>query len=586
MSKESVSEIATGIFILPFFLFSATAGQLADKYDKAKLIQRLKVVELVIAAVAGLGFFFHSVPLMFCALALLGVQSAFFGPLKYGIIPQLLCTEDLTEGNAAVETGTKLSILLGMIAGGLLSETKHAELFCSVAVFVVALAGFFAAKFVPSVSASDPDLKVEWNPITPTFRVIGMARKTRAVFLSILGISWFWALGGTLITLLPVYASDVLRVQSQVATLFSAMFSIGVAIGAVLCGKFSKQRLELGLVPFGSLGITLFLGDLALVGSPFTVPSGTLLTLNQFLHQGQSWRILFDLMGIAVCSGLYIVPLNTMIQQRTEEENRSRIIGANNVMNAGVMSLAAICMSLLGSKLGLPLLGKFALLAGLNLFVGLYIYTLIPEFFLRFLAYILNHILYRLKVVNESNIPREGAAVLVGNHVSFIDWLVVLGGVHRPIRFVMWHTYYELPLVRYLFRDAGAIPIASGKKHPELLQAAFDTIDESLGDGALVCIFPEGQLTADGEVGEFRKGLERILERRRADVVPFALQGLWDSLFSRQPDRSFFSRLKRFFRPRVSLLFGETRMSPPPTSLTGFAEEMKRQVLELRGDNR
>ena len=585
MGEDKLSLYASLVFTIPFFLFSATAGQLADKYDKSRVIQRLKVVEIIIGVLATLGFLVESVPLLFAALALLGLQSAFFGPLKYGIIPQLLNDEELVEGNAAVETGTKLSILAGVLAGGLLAGHHYGRYFCSLGVLLVAVAGYMAAKFIPTVRASAPPLTVEWNPVTPTVRVMKMARKTRAVFLSILGVSWFWALGLGLLTLLPAYGKQVLHVDQNVVTGFNGMFSIGVAIGALICGKLSLQRLELGLVPFGSLGISLFLADLAILGSPFEVSGDQLLSFNQLLAEPQGLRILFDLVGISVCSGLYIVPLYTMIQQRTEETHRSRVIAANNVINAGVMSVGMVLLSTL-SDAGVGIVGRFGILAGLNLLVGLYIYTIIPEFFLRFLAYILNHILYRLRVTGEESIPKDGAALFVGNHVSFIDWLVVLGGIHRPVRFVMWHTYYNLPLVRYLFRDAGAIPIASGKTHPEVLAAAFEAIDQSLEEGRLVCIFPEGELTRDGEVGEFLKGVERILARRSVPVVPFALQGLWDSLFSRQPERSLWSRIRRFFRPRVSLNIGRRTPAPPPGSIPGLASELRSQVLDLRGEKR
>jgi len=585
MRDDKLSELALAVFTVPFFLLSATAGQLADKFDKATVIQRLKIIELVIAVLAGIGYFTESVPVLFLALALMGIQSAFFGPLKYGIIPQLLDEEDLTEGNAAVETGTKLAILLGTLAGGVLATADEARIYCTATVLLIAVLGYLTAKLVPPVGRSDPHLKVDKNPLTPTFQVIGMARKVRAVFLSILGVSWFWALGGGLLALLPVYGKTILQVDAGVVNFFQAVFSVGVAVGAVICGKLSHQRVELGLVPFGSIGISLFLADIAMMGSPFDLPPDQLMSLSELVRDPMGWRIMLDFAGIAASSGLYIVPLYTVIQQRTDETYRSRVIAANNVLNAGIMAISVATLSKLGD-FGLSILGKFGLMAVLNLLVGLYIYTLIPEFFLRFLAYILNHILYRLKVVGEPSIPRDGPCLLVGNHVSMVDWLIVLGGIHRPVRFVMWHTYYNLPMVRYLFRDAGAIPIASGKSHPEVLAAAFDAIDKALEQGRLVCIFPEGQLTETGEVGEFRNGLERILERRAVPVVPFALQGLWNSLFSRQVERSFWSKVKRFFRPRVTLLFGERTSAPTPTSLQGLARELQRQVVELRGERR
>jgi 1-acyl-sn-glycerol-3-phosphate acyltransferase len=583
--EKTVSLVASILFILPFFLFSATAGQLADKYDKAVVVQRIKLIELTIAVMASLGLFLGSVPFLMVALGLLGLQAAFFGPVKYGIIPQLLDPDDLVEGNALVETGTKLAILGGTLSGGFLAATPQAIPACSAVLIVVSVIGYAMAQTIAPVAPADPTLKVEWNPITPTWKVMGMARQQRAVFLSILGISWFWSIGGGLLTLLPAYGKQVLGVESEVVTAFMGVFSVGVAVGAVLCGKLSFQRLELGLVPFGSLGISLFLFDVAMVGAPFAVVEGKLITLTQMVGHPDGLRILIDLAGIAICSGFFIVPLYTMIQQRTDEQIRSRVIAANNVLNACFMVMSLIFLAILG-HFQFSVLGMFLALCALNLLVGLYIYTLIPEFFLRFLAYLINHVMYRLRLSNEAVIPKRGAALLVGNHVSFLDWLVVLGSIHRPIRFVMWHTYYNLPIVRFLFRDAGAIPIASGKSHPEVLQAAFDSIDLALAEGNLVCIFPEGQLTDNGEVGEFRRGVEQILERRSVSVIPFALTGLWDSLFSRQTNRSLASRLKRFFRPEVRLALGSAMPAPPPNQIAGLAQKLRQDVLALRGEVR
>ena len=315
------------------------------------------------------------------------------------------------------------------------------------------------------------------------------------------------------------------------------------------------------------------------------VMEGQLISFNQLVHNPKGVMILVSMAGIAICSGFFIVPLYTLVQQRTDEQYRSRVIAANNVLNACFMVLSLIFLGVL-AQLNFTVLGMFFGLSFVNLLVGLYIYTLIPEFFLRFLAYLLNHVMYRLRLINEEVIPKQGAALLVGNHVSFLDWLVVLGSIHRPVRFVMWHSYYNMPLFRFLFRDAGAIPIGSGKTHPELLQGAFDEIDAALGRGHLICIFPEGQLTPDGEVGEFRKGVEQILERRSVAVIPFALTGLWDSLFSRQGDRSLGSRVRRFLRPEVRLILGTPVPPPPPSQIAGLAQRLKAMVLKLRGEER
>lgn len=584
-SEAGLFELTFLVFTIPFFLFSATAGQLADKFGKAELIRKLKVFEILIGFVATAGLLLESIPLSLSAVALLGVNSAFFAPLKYSSIPRLVREDDLVEANAAVETGAKLALVLAILGAFLSAGSRLGPYFCGWVVFLAALAGYFAAQTIPHITPSEPDIRVEWNPLTPTLDAISRARAVRSVFLSVLGVSWYGMLAAALWTVLPLYGTDILRADRKVVNVLLASVCLGGALGASLCRKLSLGRLELGLVPFGSLGISLSLVYLALQKSPALPPLGQLIGLEQFFAHSAGWHIASSLFAMAICAGLYVVPLHTLIQQRTPAAHLGRVVAANSILTAA-LTLAGVFLISALSRNGIHPATSFFLLAFLNLSVGLYIYSLIPEFFLRFLAYLLNHVIYRLKVSEQNSIPRVGPALLVGNHVSFIDWLIVLGSVHRPVRFVMWHTYYNLPLVKYLFRDAGAIPIASGKTHPEILAAAFEKIDRCLAEGELVCIFPEGQLTSNGEIGEFRNGVERILERRPVPVVVFALQGLWDSLFSRQPRRAPKSRLKRLLRPRVALLFGSRISPPPPSSLHGLAKSLRAHVSELRQNER
>lgn len=583
--ENAVLELTFLVFTIPYLLFSATAGQLADKLDKGVLIQRIKIFEIVVGFVAAAGVLLESVPLSLTALGLLGVNSALFHPLKYATIPRLVRESDLIEANAAVETGTKLALLLA-VTGALLTAGRGIgpHFWCWV-LFLSALLGYFVAQMIPPIVSSAPHLQVEWTPFAPTFDAATRARETRPVFLSVLGVAWYGMLGASLWTVVPFYSLSTLQAEPEVTGFLLALVCLGGAFGASLCGKLSLGRLELGLVPFGSLGVSLSLAYLALWCTPVTPRAGQAMDLGQFLSVSHGWHVSISLLSTAVCAGLYIVPLHTFIQQRTSAENLGRVVAACNILTASLALLGVFAFAAFTRKMPDPAV-SFSLLALLNFLAGLYIYTLIPEFFLRFLAYLLNHIIYRLKISEQSAIPHVGPALLVGNHVSFIDWLIILGNVQRPVRFVMWHTYYNLPLVKYLFRDAGAIPIASGKTHPEILSAAFESIDRCLAEGELVCIFPEGQLTSDGEVGEFRNGVERILERRPVPVVVFALRGLWDSLFSRQPKRSLNSRLKRLFRPSVTLLFGPRLASPPPGSLHGFAKRLRDEVLELRQNER
>ena len=556
LSEQELSIGAGALFMLPYFLFSATGGQLSDKWDKAALIQRVKLVELFLAVLAVIGMVFSNLYMLLGVLFLLGLQSTFFGPLKYGILPQLLPREELVAGNALIETATKLAILLGTILGGILAAREDGTATIGVGICVVAVMGYLSARMVPAVKPADPDVKVEWNPVTPTWRVIKVARETRAVWLSILGISWFWLLGGSFLGLFPTYGKDVLGVSAPVVTMFNAIFSIGVGLGAMLCNKFSFNRLELGLVPFGSIGISVFVAHLAWLGNPLTPGAAEFLTVNEFLSQGGGWAIVVDLLGLAIFSGFFIIPLYTLIQQRTPDKVRARVIAANNIINALFFVIASLLLMAM-SKGGFTIPQMYAALAIGNILVALYIYSLIPEFFLRFVVYLLTHVFYHLKTEKEERIPYDGGAVLAPNHVSWLDWLIVAAAVARPVRFVMWYEYFNIPIIRFLFRDAKVIPIAPHKVNPVILEAAYDQIAEELEAGNLVCIFPEGGISRDGEIGEFKQGIERIVERTPVPVVPMALCKMWGSFFSRHPDASSVGTLLKEFRKDIVVRFEE-----------------------------
>ncbi|MEW6280299.1 MAG: MFS transporter [Candidatus Eremiobacterota bacterium] len=562
LHHTAMAVFAGGLFILPFFVFSATAGQLADRYDKAWLIRIIKLVEVGLMLLATVGFVLvrrtphgqAGIWVLLLALALMGVHATFFGPLKYGILPQLLGREDrLVGGNALVEMGTQVAILLGTLVGGILAaRPPDGPIYVSLGLVAASLAGYLASRRVPDAPAGAPELRVRWNPVPPTLEILRFVHPQRAIFLSILGNSWFWLYGAAFLHLIPSYTRDSLGAAPAVFTLFMATFCIGVAVGSVLCEKVSFDRLELGLVPFGSIGMTLFGIDLFLA-SP-AAPPGHLVTLQAFLGSWPGRRILADLFLLALSSGLFIVPLYTLLQQRSAPSHRSRVIAANNIVNAiFIVASTVVIMGFLQAGLTIPAI--FLILALMNAAVAVYIYTLLPEFFLRFCVYLAAHVAYRLRTRGLENIPREGPAVLVCNHVSFVDWLLIAADIHRPVRFVMDLTYARLPLLRAIFRDAKVIPIASAKRDPKVLEEAFERISEELQAGELVCIFPEGRVTDDGNMSEFRPGVERIVARDPVPVIPMALQGLWGSFFSRKHGGRAFRRI-RGFRSRIQLVIG------------------------------
>ena len=510
--------VAGGIFILPFFLFSATAGQLADKYEKSKIISIIKVVEIGIMILASIGFLTGHYTLLFVVLFLMGLHSTFFGPLKYSILPQQLNPEELVGGNALIEAGTFLSILLGTIAGGVsISMGPSGPLLVSAGLVGCALTGWVSSLFIPKATAVDPTLKVQWNPVPPTWQIYKFTKTNRSVYLSVLGISWFWFFGAAILSLFPPYCKEVLHTDETVVTLFLAIFSIGIGVGSMLCEKLSRKRLELGLVPLGSIGISVFTIDLFSIGSPSMNHTGAL----GFLAQAHGLHILMDLLLLSIFSGFFIVPLYTLVQERSETSHRSRVIAGNNIVNAFFMVMASLLiLALMHFEISIPVI--FLILALLNIIVAVYIYTLLPEFLIRFVVWILAHVMYRLKVTGEDNIPMDGSAVLVCNHVSFIDWMIISASVKRPARFIMDHSYFKGFLVKRLLTRAKVIPIASAKENPALLQTAFEKTAEELRDGNLVCIFPEGTITRSGEMNVFKSGIEKILATTPVPVIPMA----------------------------------------------------------------
>jgi 1-acyl-sn-glycerol-3-phosphate acyltransferase len=578
LAPGTLVALSAGIFILPFFAFSATAGQLADRFPKYRLVRAVKIAEVGIMAIAAAGFRSEELWLLLAALFLMGVHSSVFGPVKYSILPELLTADELVGGNALVETGTFLAILLGTIGGGAAVAFGATGLtVLGVALLAVAVAGVVAAFLVPPAPASNPGLRIDANPVRPTLESYRLTRKTRSVFLSVLGASWFWFFGSIILSLLPTYCRDVLHAGENVVTLFLALFCVGIGVGSLLCERLSGRKVELGLVPLGSLGMTIFAADLFLTGVPATstaAASGALLDVRQFLGSWAGVRIAADLALLALFCGFYIVPLSTFIQERTEAAERSRIIAGQNILSAAFMVLASLVLAgLLAVHLSVPRI--FLVLTVLNAAVAVYIYKVIPEFTFRFMAWLVASVVYRMQVRGREHIPAEGPAVLVCNHVSFVDWLVIASASRRPVRFVMYHGFIKIPLIGWFFRDAKVIPIASAREDAATMRIAFDRIAAELAAGELVCIFPEGKLTADGELAPFRPGIERIVARTPVPVIPMAIRGMWGSFFSRHAGKQFRRPFRRVWS-RIELVIGA-----PVTPDVVSAADLARRVAEL-----
>jgi len=584
MDHTQLANVAAGLFILPFFLFSATAGQLADKYEKSMLIRRIKMLEIFLMALAALALVSENYALLLLVLFLMGCQSTLFGPVKYAYLPQQLADNELVGGNALVESGTYIAIILGLIIGGiavsgdtvsLLGMSKQNMLAACLVAF--AITGYITSRSVPQTRAVDPDLRINWNAWRETWHIVRYAREERSVFLSILGISWFWFFGSAMTIQIPAYTLGILNGNEEITTALLAAFAVGVGIGALLCERMSGHRIELGLVPFGSIGLSIFAIDLYFA-QPYQY-AVTADSIGAFLARPGSWRVLADLALIGAFGGFYSVPLYALIQKRSRREHLSRIIAANNIINSLLMVGAAI-MSMVLLKSGMSIPELFLVVAALNAIVAVYIYALLPEFLMRFLAWIVINVIYRIRPTGLENIPAKGPAVVVCNHVSFIDPIILMACIGRPMRFVMWYKIFQMPFLKFIFRNAKAIPIAGAREDIKVMEEAFEAVDAELAAGNIVCIFPEGGITRDGHVHRFRPGIEKIIQRRPVPVVPVALGRLWGSWFSRSKGDGVRKFPGKLFA-KVPVMVGP---SVAPADVT--AARLELLVRTLRGDMR
>jgi 1-acyl-sn-glycerol-3-phosphate acyltransferase len=546
LAPAQVVTLSGALLILPFLLFSATAGQLADKYEKASLIRMTKLGEILVMVLAFLGFWFEQWEILLLVIFLAGTQSALFGPLKYSILPQLLDESELVGGNALIEAGTFLAVLLGTIIGGVIAANDSLGP-NAVGILAVGLSvlGWMNSWLILRCPATAPEITVQWTPLAPTRSILRLVKTNFSVYMSIMGLSWFWLYGIVLISIFPGWCADFLRSTPNVAVLFLAVFSIGIALGSLLCEVMSRKRLELGLVPFGSIGLSLFAFDLWLIGRPAFTESGNVGILD-ILQNFDGLRILFDLFMMAVFGGLFTVPLYTLVQTRSERENRSRVIAANNVINSIFMVAGSlILMGLLALDFQPPEI--FLVLALMNAAVAAYIYFLLPEFMLRFIAWLIASVMYRMQVLGHEKIPKSGPVVLVCNHVTYVDWLLIAAAVKRPCRFVMYAGFYKGILGKTLMKQAKVIPIVGAKENAALMEQAFQKVREELLAGEVICIFPEGTLTSDGKLLPFRPGIERIVKETPVPVVPIALTNVWGSFFSRSGGKAIMKVPKRFW---------------------------------------
>ncbi len=556
LPPEKAGLVISAVFILPFVLLSATSGQLADKYDKAQVMRLIKWFEIVIMGLAIWGFVTQGVVLLLACLFLMGVHSTLFGPVKYAYLPQHLDEHELTGGNGMVEMGTFVAILLGQLAGGLLVVVPGVgPTLAGGACLAIAVVGRLTAQAIPASPPHDTRLAINWNPVSETLRNLKLARTDVVVFRSLLGISWMWLFGATFLSQFPSFAKDVLHGDVHVASLLLVLFSVGVGTGSLMCEKLSRRHVEIGLVPLGAIGMSVFAVDLYFSVHHLAAPATALWDLSGFVGQGQHVRPMIDLFMLSLSAGLYSVPMYALIQMRALASHRARIIAANNILNA----LFMIASSLIAGALlhfGVSIAGVFLITGIANAIVAGYIFCLVPEYLLRFIAFVLTRTVYRFRIQGDAHLPGTGAAVVVCNHVSFVDPVLLMAASPRPIRFLMDARIFRTPGLGLFFRLAKAIPIASKTDDPAAYEAAFAAADQVLAEGDLLGIFPEGGITNDGCLKPFKGGVMRILEKRPVPVIPLALQNLWGSFFSRVDGAAMTKPFRRGLFSRVGLNVG------------------------------
>lgn len=535
--------LAAGIFILPFFLFSATAGQVADKYDRSFLTQIIKQVEIGIMVVAAMGFYFNHIWILMISLFAMGVHSTFFGPIKYALLPQHLQEDELLSGNAYIEAGTFLAILAGTIFGGILILETDDSLSISAAIIAVAVAGFATSRFIPEAEPPAPKLVINKNIWEETLHILSFAREKRSVFYAILGISWFWLVGATFLSQFPTLAKDVLHAKGEVVTLFLTLFSVGIACGAFLCNKLLKGHIQTTYVPLGALGITVFGIDLYFAA---VAASGgdhsALLSLAQFISQPVSWRLIFDLFVISVSAGMFIVPLYALMQHDSEPEHRARVIAANNVLNALFMVIAAVgTLAMLSASFTIP--HVFLTIAILNGFVTIWICRLLPDAMLRAILKTLLSILYRVEVNGLENYKKAGKRVLIiANHTSFLDAALIASFLPEKVSFAVNSHVAKRWWMQPVLSLVDALPL--DPTNPLATKGLIDRLKED----RKCMIFPEGRITITGALMKIYEGPGMIADKAHAKILPIRIDGAQFTPFSRLRGKM---RLRWF--PKITL---------------------------------
>jgi len=568
---------AAGLFILPFFLFSAFGGLLADKYAKHRLIRYIKALEFSILAIACYALIKSHVILLFICLCLTGLQSALFGPSKYGILPELLKERELLSGNALMGAGTFLSILLGTIIGGLLVLGDYGAVTISIVLLTAAIFGWFSSFLIPRLTSANPDLKLNANIFRQTYEIYKLGIKHWEIRRVIFAISWFWFLGYVIQSQLNPLAANVLHADEQVAVLLLVMFTIGIGVGAILCGKTMAGEISARLVPFAALIMSVLSLDLYLALSAIdsVYESENLKTVSAFMSEAKHWRVLIDMLLLSVAAGFYIVPLYTLLQRRVEDKLRSRTIAANNISNAMFMVLASILViAVLVAGFEIPDL--FWMLAILNFFVAIYIMKIIPKQSLKTLGRVLFKLLYRVEVKGLKNYPQDNTPhVIVANHASLLDGPLLMSYMPEMPVFAINTGVNKKWWAKIFTQFFEMYPLDPTQP------MAVKGLVKMLRNGRKVVIFPEGRITSNGGLMKIYEGSAKIAELGHAKLLPVRIDGAQYTSFGRLKE---LVKLKLF--PKITITICPPVALDVPKEIRGGARKLalRRKVYDVMTD--
>jgi acyl-[acyl-carrier-protein]-phospholipid O-acyltransferase/long-chain-fatty-acid--[acyl-carrier-protein] ligase len=556
--RDSFVSLVTFLFSVPFVLFSMTGGWFADRFSKRQVTIWTKVMEIGSMVVAAIGLAAHSQVITLVALGLVATQAALFGPSKYGLLPELLPSTRLSWGNGVIELGTFLAIILGTVSGAALAEQfPRREVHVGYILIALAVVGLLTSLGIDRVPAAAPDKRFRINFIGDLWKQIGIMRRDQALWLAVLGNTYFWFLGSLLFATVVVYGPDVLHVGPGKTAYLNAALAIGIGIGSMAAGIISGKKIEYGLIPLGSIGMTL---TGVVLGATHTgiVGSGVLLSILGF------W------------AGFFAVPVNALIQHRPDEKDKGGIIAAANLLSFIGIALSSAVYYVFTRFIHLD--PKQVLLAASAITAAgtVYVLILLPEWFGRLILFFLTHTIYNLKVLGRDNFPDKTGALLVCNHMSFVDAALLIASTDRPIRFLMYRGIYENRVVHPFASMMKAIPISSEQRPRDMIRS-LRTATDALRNDEIVCIFAEGQITRTGQLLPFRRGLERIMKGVEAPIIPVNLDGVWGSIFSFERGRFLWKMPRRIPYP-VTVSFGAPM---PPTST---AIDVRRAVQELQAD--